>query len=144
MMLTRYFVLFCLAGVIQLIFLGLADGRSIFSIFAALFIIFLSVKILGIHFINSRVMRLALGFSLMHILLGNIPIVLAEQADRLRPISGEFEGTKFSFLSFVFQGPFDHYVVFWLAQSFFFTLVFLGVFVIFSWTLRRFDRGISC
>ena len=144
MMFIRYFVLFCLAGVIQLAFLGLGGGTSVFSILSALVIIFISTKILGIHLINGRVIRLAIGFSLMHIFLGNIPIVVADQAVKLRPISDEFEGSKFSTLAGVFQGPFDHYAVFWLAQSLFFTLVFFGIFVILSFILRGFNRGIPC
>ena len=143
MMFTRYFVLFCLGGVIELIFLGLGGGTSVFSIFSALIIIFLSIKILGIRFINGRVIRIALGFSFIHIVLGNIPIVVAEQTDRLRPISCEFEGSSLSFLSAVFQGSLDHYGVFWLAQSFLFTIIFMIVFAIFSKILRRIDNGLS-
>jgi hypothetical protein len=142
-MCTRYFVLFCLGGVIELIFLGLGGGKSLFSVFSAIIIIFLSIKILGIRFINGRVIRIALGFSFIHIILGNIPIVIAEQVDRLRPISCEFEGASLSFLSAVFRGPLDHYGVFWFAQSFLFTLLFMGVFAIFSKTIRRIDNGLS-
>jgi len=130
-MLTRRFVLFCLAGIIELIFLGLGMGMSVFSLFAALAIIYLAVKILGLNFVNGRVIRMAIGFSLMHICLGNIPIAFAEQAQRLRPISAHFDGKLLSTLSIVFRGPLDHYMYFWFFQSLIFTLIFFGVFVIF-------------
>ena len=142
-MLTRYFILFCLAGIIEIIFLGLGMGTSVFSILAALSLIYLSVRILGLQFINGRIVRLAMVFSLMNIVLGNIPVVVAEKADRLRPISTEFNGNVLSVLSIIFKGPLDHYIIFWIAQSIFFTAVFLTIFIIFSKLIRRFDNGIS-
>ena len=140
---TKYFILFCLAGIIEIIFLGLGMGTSVFSVLAALSLIYLSVRILGLQFVNGRIIRLAVAFSIMNIILGNIPVVVAEKADRLRPISTEFSGNLLSALSIIFKGPLDHYIIFWITQSVFFTAVFLGIFIIFSKLIRRFDNGIS-
>ena len=140
---TRYFVLFCLAGIIEIIFLGLGMGTSVFSVFAALIIIYLSVRILGIKFINGRIVRLAAAFSVMNIVLGNIPIAAASKAGRLRSLSTEFDGELLSALSIIFKGPLDNYMIFWISQSVFFTAVFLIIFIIFSRVIRRFDNGVS-
>jgi len=140
---TRYFVLFCLAGIIEIIFLGLGMGTSVFSVFAALIIIYLSVRILGIKFINGRIVRLAAAFSVMNIVLGNIPIAAASKAGRLRSLSAEFDGELLSALSIIFKGPLDNYMIFWISQSVFFTAVFLTIFIIFSKVIRRFDNGVS-
>ncbi|MCP4582817.1 MAG: hypothetical protein GY839_14500 [candidate division Zixibacteria bacterium] len=139
---TRYFILFCLAGIIELIFMGLGSGTSAFSLLAALSIILFSRIILGKKFVNGRIIRLALGFSALHIILGNIPIAVASQAERHKTVSAVFSDGFWSFLGTIFQGPLDHYIYFWIAQSFIFTLVFLAVFVIFSKLLRRTDNAI--
>jgi len=141
--LLSYIILFFLAGIIELIFMGLGMGTSVFSILAALVITYLSSKILKQRFINGRVIRLALTFSIMHLALGNIPIALATPADRLKPVSVALSDHFLSFASAIFRGPLDQYQYFWLAQSIVFTLMFLGVFVLFSNLLRRADNGFS-
>ncbi len=136
-----YIILFFLAGIIELLFMGLGMGTSAFSILAALVITYLSSKILKHRFVNGRVLRLALIFSVLHLALGNIPIALATPAERLKPVSIALGDHFLSFLSAIFRGPLDQYQYFWLAQSFIFTLVFLGVFMVFSNLLRRADNG---
>jgi len=142
-MLTRLIILSCLAGIIEIIFLGLGNGTSSFSIFAALVIVFLSTKIMGKSFANGRIIRLAVWFSLMNIVLGNIPLAVAQQTERLKPLSAEFDGKLLSMLSIIFQGSLDSYLFFWISQSIFFTGLFLVIFIIFSKLIRRFDNGIS-
>jgi hypothetical protein len=139
-MLARYFVLFCLAGIIEIIFLALGNGTSVFSIAAALLIIFLSVRILGLKFVNGRIIRLAIWFSLLNLALGNMPLILAQPADRLKPVSSSFNGS-IPVLSKIFSGPLDNYLLFWLCQSFLFTMIFLSMFIIFSKILRRLDNN---
>ena len=140
---TRYIVLFSLAGIIEMIFMGLGMGMSIFSILSAMTIILFSFVILGKRFVNGRVIRLALAFSVMHLILGNIPIALASPTERLSPVTAEL-GYKIPQLAgLIFTGPFNHLIYFWLAQSVFFTLLFLGVFVVYSAILRRIDHGLS-
>lgn len=139
---TRYFVLFCLAGVIEMIFMGLGMGMSIFSILSAMTIILFSFLILGKKFVNGRIIKLALAFSALHLILGNMPIALASSDERLRPISTHLDLQLPEFIGSLFTGPLDRYIYFWIAQSFLFTLVFLGVFLIFSVILRRVDNAI--
>jgi len=141
-MVTRLIILSCLAGIIEIIFLGLGNGTSTFSIFAALAIVFLSTKIMGKSFANGRIIRLAVWFSLMNIALGNIPLAVAKQTERLKPLSAEFDGKLLSVLSVIFQGSLDSYLFFWVSQSIFFTGLFLVIFIIFSKLIRRFDNNI--
>ncbi|MCD6163297.1 MAG: hypothetical protein J7K40_12930 [candidate division Zixibacteria bacterium] len=142
-MLAKYIILSCLAGIIEIIFLGLGKGTSLFSIFAALVIVFLSVRIMGKAFVNGRIIRLAVWFSVMNIALGNIPLAVAKQTERLKPLSAEFDGQLLSLLSMVFKGSFDSYLFFWISQNIFFTGLFLVIFIIFSKLIRRFENGIS-
>jgi len=123
--------------------MGLGMGTSAFSILAALVITYLSSKILGHRFVNGRVIRLALTFSILHLALGNIPIAFATPADRLRPVSIALNDHFLSFAGAIFRGPLDQYQYFWIAQSFVFTLLFLSVFVLFSKLLRRADNAVS-
>ncbi len=139
---TRYIILFCLAGIIELVFMGLGMGMSVFSILSAMTIILFSFIILGKQFVNGRIIKLALGYSALHFVLGNIPIALASPAERLQPLSANATIEIPDFIGSIFSGPMDHYIYFWLAQSFVFTFVFLGVFLIFSMILRRVDNGI--
>ena len=122
--------------------MGLGMGMSVFSILSAMTIILFSFIILGKRFVNGRIIKLALGYTAMHLVLGNIPIALASPDERLRPVSAHLGDTLPNFLGTIFTGSFDHYIYFWLAQSFMFTLIFLGVFVIFSVILRRIDYGL--
>lgn len=126
-----------------MIFMGLGMGMSVFSILSAFAIILFSFIFLGKKFVNGRIIRLALAFAVMHLILGNIPIALASQDERLRPVSAELGGKIPSLAGLFFKGPLDYMIYFWLAQSIFFTLVFLGVFMIFSFLLRRIDHGLS-
>jgi len=139
--LLSYLILFFLAGIIELGFMSLGLGTSIFSILAALLIAYLSSIILGQRFVNGRVTILALTFSVMHLVLGNIPIALATPAERLQPVAIALGDHFLPFLAAIFKGPLDQYQYFWIAQSVVFTLVFLGVFVLFSKLLRRTDHG---
>jgi len=135
---TRYIVLFCFAGIIELVFMGLGMGMSMFSALSAIAIILFALIILGKRFINGSIIRLAIAFSIMHLALGNIPIVLASADERLKPVTAglgwlpvpEIAGS-------LFKGPLDHLIYFWIVQSIVFTLVFMGVFVTFSVILRR-------
>ena len=139
---TRYFILFCLAGIIEMIFMGLGMGMSIFSMLSAMTIILFSFIFLGKRFVNGRIIRLALGFSLMHLVLGNMPIALASESERMMPVSAQFGISVPRFVGAMFKGPLDHFIFFWIAQSVIFTLAFLGVFVIFSLILRRIDHAV--
>lgn len=132
-----YLILFFLAGIIELAFMSLGLGTSIFSILAALLLAYLSSKILGQRFVNGRVTILALTFSFMHFTLGNIPIALATPTERLQPVAIALGDHFLPFLAAIFTGPLDQYQYFWIAQSFIFTLLFLGVFVSFSSLLKR-------
>lgn len=140
---TRYIVLFCLAGIIEMTFMGLGMGMSIFSILSAMTIILFSFIILGKRFVNGRIIKLALGYSALHLILGNIPIAFASPIERLQPVSANMNIEIPDFIGSIFTGPLDHYIYFWLAQSFLFTFVFLGVFIIFSMILKRIDTAIK-
>jgi hypothetical protein len=125
-----------------MIFMGLGMGMSMFSVLSAMTIILFSFIILGKKFVNGRIIKLAIGFSIMHLVLGNIPIALASHDERLRPVTSEIGLRVPKIAGALFKGPLDHLVYFWLIQSFIFTLVFLGVFVVFSFLLRRIDNGL--
>jgi len=140
---TRYFILFCLAGIIETLCLGLGMGMSIFSILSALIIVLLSIKLLGKQFINGRIIRLAIAFSIMQIVLGNIPVAVASSIERMQPLAFHLDGFALSVASVIFKGSLDHYVYFWLTQSFIFTAVFLIIFYFFSHLIRRTDNGVS-
>jgi hypothetical protein len=141
--LTRYIVLFSFAGIIEMIFMGLGMGMSMFSILSAMTIILFSFIILGKRFVNGRIVRLAIAFSVMHLALGNIPIALASRDERIKPVTLELGKRIPEIAGMFFKGPLDHLMYFWIIQSFVFTLVFLGVFILFSFLLRRIDHGLS-
>ena len=122
--------------------MGLGMGMSMFSVLSAMTIILFSFIILGKKFVNGRIIRLAIGFSVMHLALGNIPIALASPEERLQSVTSELGFRVPKIAGLIFKGPLDHLLYFWLIQSFVFTLVFLGVFVLFSYLLRRIDHGL--